>query len=200
MAPTDLMLLNRWQKERDAEAFAEIVRRHAGMVHGACARVLGGRMEAEDVAQECFLALAQGAKPREHLAGWLYRVAVNRALDLLRAEKRRAGREQQFGALAPVEGGGSEADEVLHAIDAAIAALPDKLRTPLLLHFLEGRTHEAIAAEAGLTRSTISYRIAKAIEQVRRQLARVCWFRRPQSWLRCMRRPRMRRRRCWWRG
>ncbi|MCH9057310.1 MAG: hypothetical protein IIB55_01640, partial [Planctomycetes bacterium] len=44
--------------QRDAEAFAEIVTRHAGMVFATCNRILGDRAAAEEVAQECFLALA----------------------------------------------------------------------------------------------------------------------------------------------
>jgi RNA polymerase sigma-70 factor (ECF subfamily) len=57
MASSDLELLARYVKTREAEAFAEVVARHRDMVYGVCHRLLGNRADAEDTAQECFLQL-----------------------------------------------------------------------------------------------------------------------------------------------
>ena len=56
---TDGELLQRYAAGRDAEVFAELVRRHGGMVHATASRL--AREEAEDVTQAVFLLLAQKA-------------------------------------------------------------------------------------------------------------------------------------------
>ncbi len=54
---TDVTLWQRWQSERDPEAFAELVSRYSGLVFGTCRRILGNAADAEDVTQECFLEI-----------------------------------------------------------------------------------------------------------------------------------------------
>jgi hypothetical protein len=61
MSTADHTLLDRWNRTRDADAFAELVTRYAGLVYGTCRRVLRDEREAEDVSQECFVKLAQTA-------------------------------------------------------------------------------------------------------------------------------------------
>ena len=79
MPATDVALLELWIAARDGEAFNELVSRYAGLVHGACRRVLGNAHDAQDVAQDCFLKLARLSsppiEPRQSLAGWLGRWA-----------------------------------------------------------------------------------------------------------------------------
>jgi RNA polymerase sigma-70 factor (ECF subfamily) len=172
MSPSDVMLFERWRASRDADAFAEIVSRHAGMVYATCRRVLGNATDAEDAAQDCFVELMQTTRgARSSLAGWLYTIAVHRALDRMKTEKRRRTREQQFAAAqaATVE---VQVDEVLAHIDTAIADLPDRLRTPIVLRFLEGRTHDSIAEELAVAESTVRYRLERGVEEVRKTLKR----------------------------
>ena len=59
----DGTLLQRYASDHDADAFAELVRRYAGMVYATCMRVTGNAHDAEDVAQECFLTLARKVLP-----------------------------------------------------------------------------------------------------------------------------------------
>jgi len=66
---TDRILLHRWRASRDAEAFRALAERYAGLVFAAAHRVLRDPSEAEDVAQECFLTLAQARKPPERNLG-----------------------------------------------------------------------------------------------------------------------------------
>jgi DNA-directed RNA polymerase specialized sigma24 family protein len=77
-APTDVELLRRWGTQRDEEAFAALVRRHGGMVHGVCRRILGNSHDADDAFQAVFLILARKAGTLRHpeaLATWLHGVA-----------------------------------------------------------------------------------------------------------------------------
>src|SRR5262245_48920421 len=89
---TDAEMLQRYVKARDERAFAELVQRHLGMVHGAALRRTGGRAHlAEEIAQQVFTALARKAALLSHhpsLTGWLHRSTRYAAIDVIRAEQR----------------------------------------------------------------------------------------------------------------
>lgn len=172
MAPRDVALFEQWTMTHDADVFADIVSRYSAMVYGTCTRILGNTSEAEDVAQECFIELAQSdAAIKRSLGGWLHTMATRRSLDRIKAEKRRKGREARFAAKT---GGYAEPDwhDLKAHIDEAIAELPETLRVPVVCRFLEGRTHEAIAESLGVSRSTVQYRQRKGLEEVRKKLKR----------------------------
>ncbi|MBX3179721.1 MAG: sigma-70 family RNA polymerase sigma factor [Candidatus Hydrogenedentes bacterium] len=175
MNVNDAELFDRWRQRRDADAFAEIVSRHADMVYGACLRVLGNASDAEDAAQECFVAL-MGCRPtvRGSLAPWLHTVARRRALDLLRSEGRRRRREVICveTSAADAEDARCDTADLLAWIDEAIDELPESLRTPVVERFLAGRTHREIAVEAGVSEATVRHRIGKGVEQIRKALSR----------------------------
>ncbi|MFA6241410.1 MAG: sigma-70 family RNA polymerase sigma factor [Candidatus Hydrogenedentales bacterium] len=170
MSTNDLALLSRWTRDRDPEAFAEVARRHAGMVYGACRRILGNAADAEDAAQECFLVLAQAAAPpKSNLGAWLHRVAVNKARDRARSDSQRRDREHRFASAHPTATE-SEWHDVEALVDEAIAALPDEHREVIVAHFMAGRSHTEIAEQLGVLRQTVSYRINKGVESIRATL------------------------------
>lgn len=172
MGFTDARLYEKWAAARDADTFAEIVSRYSGMVYGTCRRILRNATEAEDVAQECFMELAQaGATIKHSLGGWLHAAAVHRSLNRLKAEKRRKDREAHFASnnSSHTE---TKWDDIQPHIDEAIAALPEKFREPVIQRFLEGRTHEAIAQNLSISRTTAQYRLEKGIESIRKFLKR----------------------------
>ena len=167
----DIDLLRAWYDTRDAEAFKELTRRYAGLVHAAARRILGNDAEAEDVTQESFERMAIATRPpKAPIAPWLHRVATNRALDRLRTERHRRQRERRY---VDAHGPKTEAiawDDVYVYVDEAINALPEKLRVPMIEHFYRDRSGADIAAELGLTRQAVSYRIRQGVERVRRTL------------------------------
>ena len=59
MAMTEATLLNRYVRERNAQAFRLLVEQHRDMVFAACRRVLGDAHDAEDAAQQCFFLFAR---------------------------------------------------------------------------------------------------------------------------------------------
>ncbi len=167
MDTTDSSLWERWERMRDADAFAELVARHSGMVYATCKRVLGNAAEAEDAAQECFLELVNGrVQVGDSIAPWLYTVAVRRALNRAEAVLRRRRREQHYLETARST---SEIvlDDLLPLVDAAIAELPETLREPLVFHFLQGQSYAEIARRSGVAESTVRHRTKQALEQVR---------------------------------
>lgn len=168
----DSILWQRWQQRRDPDAFAEIVSRHSGMVYATCKRILGNAADAEDAAQDCFLELLNGrVTVRASLAPWLYTVAVRGALNRAKAERRRRQRERQF---VPPRNQSTQfvLDDLVEVIDAAIAYLPEKLRTPVICRFLEGQSYEEMAQDSGVAESTTRYRTNKGIERIRAFLKR----------------------------
>ncbi len=172
MKPADSALLRAWIDHRDAEAFAQIVRRYAGLVYASAHRILASSTDAEDVSQECFLALAGavGTGPRS-LPAWLHSVATRQALKRVRSDRARKLRESAQAEraakhLEPVW------DDIKSYVDEAIEELPEDLRYAITAHFLLQRTHRGIAQELGVTRQAVSYRIEKGVEAIRRTLKR----------------------------
>jgi RNA polymerase sigma-70 factor (ECF subfamily) len=171
----DIQLLENWWTRRDAEAFNEIVTRYSGLVYGACLRVLGNASEAEDVAQECFVRLAERREDiRISLGGWLHRTATRRALDAHRSRSRRRARDERYAKAAESIKLPDDLawQEIRALVDEAIDTLPEEQRIVIIAHFIERRTHQAIAEELGISRRTVINHVQKGIEQTRKSLAR----------------------------
>ncbi|HUU68691.1 MAG TPA: sigma-70 family RNA polymerase sigma factor, partial [Planctomycetota bacterium] len=166
----DAALLERYARTRDAEAFAELVRRHAGAVYGTCLRITRNPHDAEDAAQECFLELARRASSiTSSVPGWLHTAATSRSLNAIRDASTRRRHEEQ--AMNGNHRNDEPAwDEIAPLVDAALEDLPDDLRVPLVLHFLEGRSQQEIAGELGVNQSTVSRRIDSGLGVLRERL------------------------------
>ncbi len=171
---TDAALLEQWQRRRDAEAFTELVHRHSGMVISSCKRIVGDPALAEDVAQECFIALMQSRDAvRSSLGAWLHTIAVRRSIDRLKGEKRRRQRECDYAvAHDSPESPDVSVGEIIAHVDEAIAALPENYRVAVVGRLLENRTHTEMAAELGVSESAIRYRVERGVERVRQTLQR----------------------------
>ncbi len=167
----DATLLLRYATSRDAEAFAELVHRHAGLVFGVCRRICGNTADAEEVAQDCFLQLARHAdRIRSSLPSWLHAVAVHAAV---RASQVRRGRRSEIlDAELPADpaDGGEAWRELIPHIDAALALLPVGQREALVLRYLEDRPQEDIAQIMGISQPTVSRRLHDGIAALRRHL------------------------------
>ena len=94
---TDGEFLARFVRNRDGNALAALVRRHAPMVWGVCCRVLHNHHDAEDAFQATFLVLVRKAAdvPRQAVANWLYGVARQSAVRLRTTAAKRGRRETQ---------------------------------------------------------------------------------------------------------
>ena len=172
MTTIDAVLLNRWQRDRDAQAFAELVARYSGMVHGVCKRITLDESRSEDLAQDCFMELARSRPKIGHSLGpWLHRVATNVAISEVRSHSRRVKREKDYSSQAT---GLAEPswDDIQEYVDEAVNGLSEMHRTAIVLHFFEGRTQEAIADKLGVPRTTVTSRIKRGIDEVRKELKR----------------------------
>jgi RNA polymerase sigma factor (sigma-70 family) len=161
---------------RDESAFALLVQRHGPMVLRVCQRVLHHTQDAEDAFQATFLVLARKAAAigkTEALASWLHGVAFRIAMRARRDAGRRRMRERQ--AATPVGSDPAEAlawRDVQILLNAEIGRLPERYRSAFVLCYLEGRTRTEAAADLGVEENTLSSRLARARERLRRRLAR----------------------------
>ena len=169
MAENEIALLKQFVKDGDAEAFSEIVRRHAGMVYGVSLRMLEDESRAADVVQDTFLRLLHDAdRITESLAGWLHRAATHKALDAVRGDRRRRKREAVYaaGKLRETE----DWEQISGYVDEAMVELEEEARELLVKHFLEGRTMTDIAADGEISQATVSRRIESGVSELRKKL------------------------------
>jgi RNA polymerase sigma factor (sigma-70 family) len=164
---TDGQLLERYLARRDESAFAALVMRHGPMVLGVCHAVLSGAPEVEDAFQATFLVLIRKAgtiRGRDAVGGWLHRVARRVAVEAGRDRSRRDRRERGTGDLpdriAWDEGPGD--DDWRAPLHDELARLPERLRQPLVLCYLEGKTHAQAALELRWSEATLRRRLADA--------------------------------------
>lgn len=174
-AADDGQLLERFVRQRDEDAFARLMARHGGLVFGVCRRVLGDRHAAEDVFQATFLVLARragGIRKPGSLASFLHGVAYRLAIKARGETERRRERERRLPP--PVES--EEPDlswrEVRTLIDEELQRLPERLRLPLVLCYLEGQTQDEAARRLGWPRGTLKRRLERGRELLRRRLSR----------------------------
>ena len=169
----DQTLLSQYVATQDAEAFEELTRRYAGLVKGVCVRLLGNSHDAEEVAQECFLELARNAADvHTSLGGWLRTAATSRSLNAIRSRSRRKIREREFGhdadvTVPPYDLAGSDLHRL---IQIALKELPENLRQPMMMHYVDGQSQRDVAAELGVNQSTISRRMQDALRRLRERL------------------------------
>src|SRR4051812_47781865 len=124
----DAALLRRYADDGSETAFAELVRRHLGLVYGAALRRTGDPHQAADVAQQVFISLAQQARRLARhpvLSAWLHTATRNVAVNLMISEQRRRQREAEALARENLEGEAPAWAQVRPALDAAIDDLEE---------------------------------------------------------------------------
>jgi RNA polymerase sigma factor (sigma-70 family) len=153
------------------EAFETLVHRYRKSLLRSCRRLLSAD-SAEDAVQQALLdahqALARNGSP-ERFRPWLHRIAVNAALKIALENGDVAPMpvddERTNGAEGPDVA--HERRERLHRTVGAIHALPRRQRRALVLRELEGRSHDEIADELGLTGGAVRQLIHRARNSVR---------------------------------
>jgi RNA polymerase sigma factor (sigma-70 family) len=172
----DSQLLQRFLTSRDEAAFTLLVRRHGAMVLGVCQRLLSNSHDCEDAFQATFLVLLRSAssiRKHESLANWLYGVAHRTALKARTRSKRWHAHQRQV-IVRPVADCDYDASqrELRSVLDEELARLPAKYRAPVVLCYLEGKTFTEAAAQLGCPAGTVSGRLARAREILRKRLTR----------------------------
>ena len=146
-------------------------------VVAVAARVLGSRHEAEDVAQEVFLAFGRSSVPAGEAAGWLSVAAAHTALNHLRSGRRRATREEAAGQGVNPEGVRADvADDVVtrderRRVREALARLPRTQAVALVLRH-SGLSYGEVAAALDLSPGSVGTTVRRAETALRKELTR----------------------------
>jgi RNA polymerase sigma factor (sigma-70 family) len=173
-ATSDEALVARFVRLQDEEAFAELVERHGPLVMSVCRRVLCDPHDADDAFQATFLVLAArpgGIRRPQALAAWLYGVAF-RIARRLAIRRRRRGMASLTDEL-PVDADPLQeltARHDRHVIDEELNRLPARLRDPLVLYYLEGKSQKAVAEALGVTVSAVDGRMKRGRRRLRMRL------------------------------
>jgi RNA polymerase sigma factor (sigma-70 family) len=172
--PTDTHLLESFAARHEEAAFTALLRRYGPMVLGVCRRMLQNDADAEDAFQATFLILVRKAASisrRESLGCWLHRVAQRTALriraqrDLCRRLERQCPPMPQTDFIAAVVW-----RDLQPVLDEEVGRLPERYRLPFVLCYLEGKTYATAARLLHCPVGTLSRRLARARELLRRRL------------------------------
>src|ERR1043165_7187233 len=172
-------LLMRFARAGDEAPFQELLNRHGQMVFQVCFRVLSNTADAEDAAQAVFLTLAQRARDfaLQHsvsLSGWLHTLAWRVAMRLRTAADARRKHEREAGTVnsvdASIASNSTDWGKLRPLLDEALTNLPEKYRLPFVLCHLEERSQEEAAALLLVPKRTVSGRLERARELLRKQL------------------------------
>jgi RNA polymerase sigma-70 factor (ECF subfamily) len=149
----------------ERELLTRLYVEHGAAVYGTALRLTGCSSDAEDVLQDVFVALPEALhtfRGDGSMEGWLRRVAARLALTRMRTRRRRGevalpapGQAEHPTALP-----GDAAARV--ALDQAIAALPESLRTVFVLREVEGCSHDEIAALLDIAPGASQVRLHRA--------------------------------------
>jgi RNA polymerase sigma-70 factor, ECF subfamily len=167
----------------DCRAFGDLVRLHRVGVVNVVYRMCGDAALAEDAAQECFvrawshLYQFRSTPDAEHaFRNWLYRIATNCALNLLRQEQRGPllgvqGAELPLADPQPGPEGRVEESERARVVQRAVLALPEASRVVLILREYEALSYQEIAQVLGIPIGTVMSRLNYARCRLRERLA-----------------------------
>jgi RNA polymerase sigma-70 factor (ECF subfamily) len=159
----------------DQEATRRLYDAHVDRVYRLAYRIAGDRHLASELTQDVFVQLFRALgqfRGESSFATWLHRVATTTCLNAMRRVKRFRTREQDLTEYHQLPA----RDQAVHpdlrdAVGAAIDALPDHLRLPLVMHTLEGYTHAEIGAALGVAEGTSKARVSEARVRLRQTLA-----------------------------
>ena len=166
----------------DGDAFRLLVERHGRRVFRLAFRLTGSEADAEDIVQETFLRAYRSLDrfdERALVGSWLYRIATNCALDLIRSKKQRAGQElpvAEAEAEAPATAAAAEPERLVMdgqlqvRIGAALQTLTTQERVAFTLRHFEGRSIEEIGGILGTAASATKQAVFRAVQKMRRAL------------------------------
>ncbi len=172
-------------RKGDQRAFGALVERHSRSVFRLAFRMTGNEQDAEDLVQETFLKAYKQLHRfdgRSAFGTWLYRIAANCSLDLIRARKNRAERQtsasssetmdllDQVAAPGPSPERLARSGQVAGILKPALAQLTDLERTAFVLRHYEGCGIAEIARLLGVETNAAKHSVFRAVQKLRRAL------------------------------
>jgi RNA polymerase sigma-70 factor (ECF subfamily) len=168
--PSDRELADLVIHQGDEDAFRLLYRRHTPAVYQFVLRLVGGNLqEAEDIIQETWMRAARGLEGfrwKSALRSWLTGIALNRVREMARKRKRSLTEvDSDWEAPGTHFDPGQQID-----LERALELLPPGFRTVLVLHDVEGFTHQEIGNRLGITDGTSKSQLHGARRAMRKLL------------------------------
>ena len=165
----------------DRSAFDRLSRRHLDRAYGVALRMTGSRADAQDVVQDVFLRLWQRPdawRPGQaQFSTWLYRVVVNRCLDL----KRRPKGTDLDSVEEPQDPDANAEDSLLdaersRALDSAVNQLPERQKAAIVLTYTAGLRNAEAASAMDISVKAFEALLVRAKRELRDFLAGQGWM------------------------
>jgi RNA polymerase sigma-70 factor (ECF subfamily) len=154
----------------DREAYAELVRQHAGRVYAVCLGVVGAEADAEDLAQE---ALVRGfteirsLRNPDRFGAWIATIAANLSRNFI---GKRANHARLLAARANCP---AVEPERFADLRRALAGLPERHRIPLILYYFHSTSADGIAATLGISSGAVYMRLSRARRELRKLIEKM---------------------------
>jgi len=170
-------------RQGDSDAFRVLVEEHSRAVFRLAYRMTGNEQDAEDVVQESFLRAFSRLgdfESRANFGTWLYRIAANCSVDLMRTRQARRDQSrpeslESIEATAAGDGHGpdrlAESAEIGRAVQDAMRELSPLERAAFVLRHHEGRSIQEISKTLGLGTSAAKHSVFRAVRKLRSALA-----------------------------
>jgi len=172
----------------DATAYRGLVEKYQGRVYGMIYGMVRNREDARDITQDAFVKAYRKLdtfRIESSFYTWLYKVAMNLAIDFLRKKKRRGGVGEFDEGIATRDGTGAVAEvhradsprkvverkQLYKAIMDALEKLPEDQKQVVLLRELEGLSYKEIAEVMGIAEGTVMSRLFYARKKLQALLA-----------------------------
>jgi len=160
----------------DRTAMQQIYGQCSERVYGLMVRMVG-HQDADDLTQQVFLQMFRKLdqfNSQSKIETWLYRLAMNEALQHLRRRKRQAVTPLVFEP-ASDDPDRIDAEEESRLLESAISRLEPELRAVLLLKEQQGLSYSEIAESVGVPEGTVGSRLNRARKELRRELTELGW-------------------------
>jgi RNA polymerase sigma-70 factor (ECF subfamily) len=166
-------------RQGDSEAFRALVERHSRSVFRLAYRMTGNEQDAEDVVQESFLRAYRQLgrfESRANFGTWLYRIAANCSVDLMRAKQSRhdMSRGESLDEAVNLPASASpdperlaKSGEIHSRVAAALDGLSPLERAAFTLRHYEGRSIDEISKTLGLGASAAKHSVFRAVKKLR---------------------------------
>lgn len=168
----------------DSDGFRLLVERHSRNVFRLAYRMTGNENDAEDIVQETFLRAYKQLnryESRSTFGTWLYRIAANCSLDMIRARKSRhqvhaAGIDENLDVMSAIPSTDAGPDRMFYStqvqrrVKDALEALTQQERTAFVLRHFEGQSIEEISGVLGIGGNAAKHSIFRAVQKLRRAL------------------------------
>jgi len=152
----------------DKAAYGWLVRKYSRGVFAVCMGILGNVDDAEDVTQDALvrgLSRIELLQDGEQFKPWIYRIARNLCIDLLR--RRRIGRRVLDKEREKTQRQKADVEEDYTFLERAIGRLPEKYRLPLMLYYFGGKSTDAVAEALGISPAGVCSRLSRARQRLR---------------------------------